>query len=88
MFALVANLVLSPGAARRSTPPSQASTSARGVSKTAINVVFPVVAVNSLAGRLGFAEDKEFGEQTTAIHLYVNQINNGRRRSTGARSTR
>jgi hypothetical protein len=57
------------------TPPSQASTSSRGVSKTAVNVVFPVVAVNSLAGKLGFAEDKEFDEQTTAIHLYVDQIN-------------
>ena len=57
------------------TAPSQASTSARGITKTAINVVFPVVAINSLAGKLGFAEDKEYGEQTTAIHLYVNQIN-------------
>ena len=59
------------------TPVSQASTSDRGVSKTAINVVFPVVAVNSLAGKEGFATDKEFNEQTAAIHLYVNQINNG-----------
>ena len=58
------------------TPPSQADTSARGVSKTQINVVFPVVAINSLAGKLGFAEDKEYNEQTAAIHLYVNQINN------------
>ncbi|HTU38068.1 MAG TPA: ABC transporter substrate-binding protein [Acidimicrobiales bacterium] len=57
------------------TPPDQASTSARGVSKTQINVVFPVVSVNSLAGKLGFAEDKEFNEQSAAIHLYVNQIN-------------
>jgi hypothetical protein len=57
------------------TPPSQASTSTRGVSKTEINVVFPVVAVNSLAGQLGFAEDKEYNEQIPAIHLYVNQIN-------------
>ena len=30
------------------TPPSQASTSTRGVSATSINVVFPVVAINSL----------------------------------------
>jgi hypothetical protein len=57
------------------TPPSQASTSSRGVSKTEINVVFPVVAVNSLAGKLGFAEDKEYNEQIPAINLYVNQIN-------------
>jgi hypothetical protein len=57
------------------TPVSQASTSARGVTKTTINVVFPVVAVNSEAGRFGFAQDKEFNEQNAAINLYVNQIN-------------
>jgi hypothetical protein len=60
-----------------STPVSQASTSTRGVTATSINVVFPVVAVNSLAGKEGFAADKEFNEQGAAIHLYVNQINNG-----------
>ena len=38
------------------TPVSQASTSTRGVSKTEINVVFPVVAVNSQAGKFGFAD--------------------------------
>ena len=38
-------------------------------------MVFPVVAVNSLAGKFGFAEDKEYNEQTAAINLYVNQIN-------------
>jgi hypothetical protein len=57
------------------TPVSQASTSTRGVTAHAINVVFPVVNINSEAGQLGFAEDKEYGEQTYAIHLYVNQIN-------------
>jgi hypothetical protein len=57
------------------TPVSQASTSARGVSAHSINVVFPVVAINSEAGQLGFAEDKEYNQQTYAIHLYVNQIN-------------
>ncbi len=62
--------------ATTATPVSQASTSDRGVSATSINVVFPVVAINSLAGKLGFAEDKEYNEQITAIHLYVNQINN------------
>ncbi|HEX4175266.1 MAG TPA: hypothetical protein VHY81_05050, partial [Acidimicrobiales bacterium] len=41
------------------TPVSQASTSDRGVSKTVINVVFPVVAINSQAGKFGFATDKE-----------------------------
>ena len=59
------------------TPVSQASSSDRGVSKTQINVVFPVVAVNSLAGKEGFAQDKEFNEQIASINLYVNQINNG-----------
>jgi hypothetical protein len=57
------------------TPVSQASTSDRGVSKSEINVVFPVVAINSLAGKEGFAEDKEYNQQIPAIHLYVNQIN-------------
>jgi Periplasmic binding protein len=58
------------------TPVGQASTSTRGVSATAINVVFPVVAINSEAGRFGFAQDKEYNEQTAVIHLYVDQINN------------
>jgi len=57
------------------TPVTQASTSTRGVSKTAINVVFPVVAINSLAGKEGFSQDKEYNEQIPAINLYVNQIN-------------
>ena len=57
------------------TPPSQASTSTRGVTSTSINVVFPVVAINSLAGKEGFSADKEYNEQVPAIHLYVNQIN-------------
>ena len=39
-------------------------------------MVFPVVAINSLAGKEGFAEDKEYNEQIPAIHLFVNQINN------------
>jgi hypothetical protein len=61
--------------AAKPTPVSQAGTSAPGVTAHAINVVFPVVAINSEAGQLGFAEDKEYNEQKTAIHLYVNQIN-------------
>lgn len=56
-------------------PVSQASTSARGVTKSTINVVFPLVNLNSLAGQLDFAEDAEYGEQVKAIHLFVNQIN-------------
>ena len=61
--------------ATKATPPSQASTSTRGVTATSINVVFPVVAINSLAGKEGFAQDKEYNEQIPAIHLYVDQIN-------------
>ncbi len=57
-------------------PVSSASTSSRGVTKQSINVVFPEVALNSLAGQEGFAADAEFGEQTKAINLFVNQINN------------
>jgi hypothetical protein len=38
-------------------------------------VVFPVVALGSLAGKEGFASDAEFGEQTKAIDLFVNEIN-------------
>ena len=44
-------------------PVDQASTSSRGVSSTAINVVFPVVSLNSLAGQEGFAQDVEYGQQ-------------------------
>jgi hypothetical protein len=54
---------------------SSASTSSRGVTAHSINVVFPVVSLNSLAGEEGFANDAEFGEQTKAIDLYVRQIN-------------
>jgi hypothetical protein len=57
------------------TPVDRASTSSRGVTKSAINVVFPVVALNSLAGEEGFAEDVEYGEQTKAINLFVKAIN-------------
>jgi hypothetical protein len=56
-------------------PVDTASTSSRGVTKSTINVVFPVVALNSLAGQEGFAADAEFGEQTKAIELFVKQIN-------------
>jgi hypothetical protein len=52
-----------------------ASSSSRGVGKDLINVVFPVVALNSLAGQEGFAADAEFGEQTKAIALFVKAIN-------------
>src|SRR5450631_3518559 len=42
------------------TPVSQASTSTRGVSAHGINVVFPVISLSSIAGRLGLSEDKEY----------------------------
>jgi hypothetical protein len=54
---------------------SHASTSARGVTAKAVNVAFPVVSLTSLAGKLGFAEDLEYGEQTKAIHFFVDQVN-------------
>jgi hypothetical protein len=63
-------------ASAKVTPVSQASTSSRGVSSKSINVVFPIISLSSIAGRLGLAEDKEYGDQTKAIKLFVNQINN------------
>jgi len=62
-------------AAATVTPVSQASTSTRGVSAHAINVVFPVISLTSIEGRLGLSEDREYGDQTKAIHLFVTQIN-------------
>jgi hypothetical protein len=56
-------------------PVSQASTSSRGVTSSSINVVFPTVSLNSLAGQEGFAQDPEYGEQAKAINFYVNRIN-------------
>jgi ABC-type branched-subunit amino acid transport system substrate-binding protein len=56
-------------------PLSAASTSSRGVTANTINVAFPVVDINSLSGREGFASDKEYSQQINAIHLFVNQIN-------------
>lgn len=54
---------------------SSASTSTRGITKDTINVAFPVVALNSLAGKEGFASDPEFAEQNQAINFYVKQVN-------------
>jgi hypothetical protein len=64
------------GASGGIVPVTRASTSARGVTKTAINVVFPVVNLQALSSEYGFAGDVEYTEQSKAIHLYVNQINN------------
>jgi Periplasmic binding protein len=64
-----------PAAASGVTPVDRASTSARGVTKSAINVVFPVVNLQALASVYGFAGDVEYTEQAKAINLYVGQIN-------------
>ncbi len=53
----------------------RASTSTRGIVGNKINVVFPVVSLNSLAGKEGFAEDYEFSEQTKAIKFFVGLVN-------------
>lgn len=65
-------------------PVARADTSSRGVTAGQINVVFPVVALDTLAGQEGFARDAEYGEQRQAIDLFVGGINraggiNGRR---------
>lgn len=54
---------------------SKASTSTRGIVGKTINVVFPVVSLNSLAGKYGFASTYEFGEQKKAISFFVGQVN-------------
>ncbi|MGA3146776.1 MAG: ABC transporter substrate-binding protein, partial [Acidimicrobiales bacterium] len=56
-------------------PVSSASTSTRGITAGTINVVFPVVSLNSLAGQEGFASDPEYAEQDKAINFYVKQVN-------------
>lgn len=57
------------------TQPDEASTSSRGIVGKAINVVFPVANLSSLATSFGFAGDPEDAEQIPAIRFYVNQIN-------------
>jgi len=61
--------------AGKATPVSQASTSNRGVTSKAINVVFPIISLTSLQGKFGLADDKEFGDQKQAIQLFTKQIN-------------
>ncbi|MGP8058191.1 MAG: ABC transporter substrate-binding protein [Acidimicrobiales bacterium] len=63
------------GGSGSSSAVEHASTSTRGISGNTINVAFPVVSLNSLAGKEGFAQDVEFGEQVKAIHFFVNEIN-------------
>jgi type II secretory pathway pseudopilin PulG len=52
-----------------------ASTAAPGVTATSIRVVFPVISLNTQAGKVGLAEDSEYGKQDAAIHTFVNEIN-------------
>lgn len=63
------------GATSAPTPVTKASTSTRGVSASAINVVFPLISFSSIEGQFEIESDAEYGEQTKAIHLFVNQIN-------------
>jgi hypothetical protein len=65
------------GPASGAVPVSQASTSTRGVTDSTINVVFPVANLDALASTYGFAGDFEYTEQSKAIHLFVDQINQG-----------
>ena len=65
------------GAASGGATLSQASTSTRGVTGSTINVVFPVANLDALASTYGFAGDVEYTEQAKAIHLFVDQINDG-----------
>jgi hypothetical protein len=65
------------GAASGAAPVSEASTSARGVTGSTINVVFPVANLDALASTYGFAGDFEYTEQAKAINLFVDQINEG-----------
>jgi hypothetical protein len=70
-------LLTDAGVASGAAPVSQASTSTRGVTGSTINVVFPVANLDALASTYGFAGDFEYTEQAKAIHLFVNQINDG-----------
>jgi hypothetical protein len=65
------------GVASGAAPVSEASTSARGVTGSTINVVFPVANLDALASTYGFAGDIEYTEQAKAINLFVDQINEG-----------
>ena len=39
-------------------------------------MVFPVISFSSIEGQFEIESDAEYGEQTKAIHLFVDQINN------------
>ena len=63
------------GCQRSADPVTKASTSAWGCTATSINVVFPIISFTSIEGEFEIESDAEYGEQTKAIHLFVNQIN-------------
>jgi hypothetical protein len=73
--AVTVGLAIPSGATDAPTPVSQASTSSRGVSAGAINVLFPLISFGSIEGEFEIESDAEYGEQVKAIHLFVNQIN-------------
>jgi substrate-binding family protein len=73
--AVVLGVAAPSGATNAPTPVTKASTSARGVSASAINVVFPIISFSSIEGQFEIESDAEYGEQAKAIHLFVNQIN-------------
>lgn len=75
-----------PGAATGTSIPSgtpsgigvdQASTSARGVTRTTINVAFPISNLASLASNFGFSGDAEYAAQKKAITTFVDAVNAG-----------
>jgi Periplasmic binding protein len=74
-LAVIPAAFMSSAAGAAPVPVSQASTSARGVTATTINVAFPVANLDALASTYGFAGDVEYTEQAKAIHLFVDQIN-------------
>jgi hypothetical protein len=73
--AIVVGVSAPSGASPSPTPVTAASTSARGVSASSINVVFPLISFSSIEGQFEIESDAEYGEQVKAIHLFVNQIN-------------
>ena len=54
---------------------NKASTSSVGVTASTITVAFPVSNLELLSQNLGFETDVEYSEQTKAINLFVDQIN-------------
>ena len=54
---------------------NKASTSSVGVTASTITVAFPVSNLEALSQNLGFETDVEYSEQTKAINLFVDQIN-------------